>query len=133
MGIASRLGVATFTVLLSAAWTVPVCCLSMREATAAAAPMSGHQHHHHLKSTESDNASNRLTANESCAQNCQPLRGMVAVSVSDRGNLSLQPTIALVVAPTQATVLSPRIFNIDPSSPPGATLAFSHRALPLRI
>jgi hypothetical protein len=140
MGIVNRLVVATFTVLLLTAWTVPVCCLSMADApshsqpsSAAVTPMSGHQHHHHHQATESNDSSKRLAANDLCAQNCQRIRGMVAVSVSGRDGLILRRTMAMMVAPMQAAVLSPRLLTIYPSSPPGILVAFSDGAVPLRI
>jgi hypothetical protein len=143
VAIAPRLVVATFTVLLLAAWTVPLCCLSMSEPASAphstgetpvvSMQMSGHQHHHNL-SGDSDTSSKRLTANESCAQNCRPSAANVAASLRARdGFAGFERTIATLTAPIQPILPSPRLLGIAPSSPPGIPLAFSDRAAPLRI
>jgi hypothetical protein len=129
-------------VLMLGAWTVPVCCLSMPDvsspiqpgstAAAGSTQTSGHQHHHHHQAIESGKPSRTIAARESCAQNCQPTGGLVAVSVSSRQDASLQRGIPTLVVPIQPVVFSPQPFNLS-ASPPGFTSTFPDRAAPLRI
>src|SRR5438093_99673 len=102
MNRTARILVATFTLWLVTAWSLPVCCLAMGETashrhmgSAMAMDMTGH-HHHHM-SNESDRSANRISANESCTQSCGAASGATAITLAARSaldRLQQTPTIA---------------------------------------
>jgi hypothetical protein len=133
VAIPHRLVVATFAALMLAAWTVPVCCLSMSTPPLGAMQMSGHQHHHHGTFGPAP-ASKRLTANDACPQTCQPAGVIVTASLDARDGLSVCRSATAALAASIHTITpSPQPFPVGQAASPGIPLAFSHRALPLRI
>lgn len=135
----ARIFVATFTLWLVAAWTVPVCCLSMSESpvplrsnNAMTIGMPGHQHQHH-HSSESDRSSQRLGASVSCTQSCQATNRVIVMSPPAKNELSrpahaaAAPTAPLVVSTLALSSVSP------PSGPPRIPVAPALQPLPLRI
>jgi hypothetical protein len=140
MGAVTRIFTANLALGLVAAWTVPLCCLSMDQSPAhvhansvVTMAMPGHQHHHHHAS-ESDQSSQRLTASDSCTQACQAAGGVRVMSLPAKTGLgTFQQANAVVTAPLLAVSLS-RFSLVNPASgPPGIPLAPALHSAPLRI
>ena len=140
MKTSARVLVLGMTILLVAAWTVPVCCLSMNAAPTQppsnqAAPMAMPGHHHHQQPTgDSQPSSKRLGASEACTQNCDAASTVGAMLLPARPHLDgFTHTSISVAAPLSTSPVQARWCDTGSSRPFGRPLALSDRALPLRI
>jgi hypothetical protein len=133
----ARFPVAFFACWLFASWVVPVCCLTTIDMTpieppGSATTMTGHDHRHHLAGAASDSSNLKLSASESCAQDCSP---PAVAAVASRVSLNMEdhlvtPSIGAVpssyfILRVPANLPSP-ICNLQlspPGNPPGASVS----------
>jgi hypothetical protein len=136
----ARFPVAVFALWLGATLTVPVCCVTTstmaamdHAGSASMTGMAGH-HHHHSSAAAFDPSTLRLSASESCTQNCD---APAVAAVESRMSLKADDHLAASICNVASSSLALRApSNLQSAiyhrqlSPPGHTPDFS---VPLRI
>jgi hypothetical protein len=139
--IVVRIFVTNLTLWLLAAWTVPLCCLSMSESPAhlhsdvtVTLDMPGHQHHHHHYVSESDRSPQGLSASDSCTQNCQRTSSIVVMSLPTKNDLRRTDRVAVVMTAPLPAISSSRVSLVSPAlGPPETPPAPALHPVPLRV